>query len=588
MAYNIPENKIFEIKSAVNIVDIVGEYVQLKKTGKNHTGLCPFHAEKTPSFTVSADKQMFYCFGCHVGGDVFSFLMQHDNISFIEAVKLVANRGGIEIISKDMPQEQRKNIEQRESIFNINMEAMNCFQRALKNKTIGRNAMDYLIKKRGMTADIIEKFNIGYAPSGWDNLVRYFLRESFPLKLAHKAGLIIPKPKGGYYDRFRDRIIFPIKDISGRVIGFGGRVMNDSLPKYLNSPETPVYDKSRSLYGLYQSKSKCRQLKTVYIVEGYFDLLALYSQGIENAAASLGTALTRQHIRVLKGYASEMILVYDSDEAGINAARRSLEVFTKEKVDARILILPKGHDPDSYLRKHGHDAFIKLASKSLSIIPFMIHSSVKKHGLSINGKLKIIAELKQPLALLDDSVARSLYIKQLSEQLNTDEMAVLEEVRKTSFGKKLKTKGHESESKIKLADTGLDSSRMEKEIIKIMLHCPAILEDIKNQNILEGFINNDLKSIGYLILDRADMPDKTDIMTCIGQDKNKQRIIASLSTCDVPYKKKECLVLINRQFDFQIKRLNKKKRIQQLSEQFDAARDKTEQNKLLKQLEQAL
>jgi len=347
LAVYIPEEKINDIKNSADIVDIISEVVVLKKSGKNFLGLCPFHSEKTPSFTVSPDKQIFYCFGCNAGGNVFSFLMKQHGLSFPEAARMLARRYGIDIPVRTMSLEQKRRISERESVLAINRQAMDFFRCALIENASGKKAMEYLLK-RGISRD---DFKLGYAPEGWDNLAIYFSKNKQSDRLVEKSGLIIPrKGKSGFYDRFRSRIIFPIFDVSMQVIGFGGRVMDDSLPKYLNSPETPVYNKSRSLYGLHMAKGKCRETRTVFIVEGYFELLALHQHGIQNSVATLGTSLTPEHVQILRGFigkSGRVVLVYDSDIAGIKDAQRSIEVYDKGYVDASILVLHDGYEPDS-------------------------------------------------------------------------------------------------------------------------------------------------------------------------------------------------------------------------------------------------
>jgi DNA primase len=271
----IPEEKIAEIKDACNIVDVVGETVLLKKAGKNYLGLCPFHAEKTPSFTVSPDKQMFYCFGCGEGGNVFSFLMKQQGTSFPETVKLLAERTGVALPEQRQTPEQKRRLSEREAILDLNDLTVGLYQKTLQRDPRGQAARDYL-SKRGFRTEVIEAYRIGFAPAGWDNLTRYFERRGVPLDVAYKAGLVAPRRQGqGYYDRFRERIIFPIANHRGKVIAFGGRVLDDALPKYLNSPETEIYRKSHSLYGLDIAQAHCRAAEQVYIVEGYFDVIAL-------------------------------------------------------------------------------------------------------------------------------------------------------------------------------------------------------------------------------------------------------------------------------------------------------------------------
>ena len=435
MAIYIPEDKISEIKNTVDIVDIISDVVTLKKTGKNYIGLCPFHSEKTPSFTVSPEKKIFHCFGCQAGGNVFTFIMKNEGISFPEAVRVIAAKCGIDIPARRLSQGEKRKISEREKLLDVNRQAMAYFCNILSNSATGKNAKEYL-KKLKINKQIIKGFDLGYAHEVWDNLTSYFLKKKISPTLLENSGLIIPRKKGsGFYDRFRGRIIFPIFNISSQVIGFGGRVMDDSDPKnakYLNSPETPVYNKSSSLYGLNKAKDKLREYKTVFIVEGYFDLLALQQHDIINSVATLGTSLTAEHVRLIRGYigkTGKVILVYDSDDAGLKAAYRSIEIFDKGYVDAKIMVLPDGYDPDSYLFKFGKKSFMDEYKRAKSIMAFLIDFSEKKHGNSIEGKIQIISDMKKPLSAINDSVARSLYVKELAERLGIDESAVLEKVR---------------------------------------------------------------------------------------------------------------------------------------------------------------
>ncbi|NVM57965.1 MAG: DNA primase [Desulfobacterales bacterium] len=393
MAGFIPEDKIADVRNAANIVDVISEYVALKKAGKNFLGLCPFHAENRPSFTVSQEKQIFHCFGCRQGGNVFTFVMQYHNLSFPEAVRSLAQKYGIEIPTREMSPSQRRKLEEKERLFQLNQEAADYFKGVLLESPLGKRGRDYLTRRQ-MAAQVIDRFGLGYAPGGWSNLVQYFSGKGVSLNDVEMAGLVIAKKGGGYYDRFRGRVIFPICDIHERVVGFGGRSLDDSLPKYLNSPETPVYHKSRTLYGLHVAKERSRQPGSVFTVEGYFDLLALHCHGIKNVVATLGTALTQEHVRILKGYAEQVILVFDSDEAGMKAAERSLPLFKEEKVDARIMILPEGKDPDSYVFEVGGDGFGQRAERALDLIEFLVVSAVKKYGLSPEGKIRIVEALK--------------------------------------------------------------------------------------------------------------------------------------------------------------------------------------------------
>lgn len=551
LAIYIPEDKILEIKNITDIVDIVSELVILKKTGKNYVGLCPFHAEKTPSFTVSPEKQIFHCFGCGTGGNVFSFLMKQEGLSFPEAVRVLARRYGVEMPVQKMSPEQKRRISEKESLLALNQTAMDYFRQVLLRSASGKAAMTYL-NERGMSKESLDNFNLGYAPGGWDNLTNIFLKKKIAPALVEKAGLIVSrKNKDGFYDRFRNRIIFPIYNVNMQLVGFGGRVLDDALPKYLNSPETPLYNKSRSLYGVQRAKQPCRQHDTVYIVEGYFDLLALHQHGIENTVATLGTSLTLEHVRLLKGYASKMVMVYDSDEAGIKAVLRSIGTFKIEAVDARIVVLPKGYDPDSFIMKFGHASFMKIASKSKGIMPFLIDSAIDKHGLSNEGKIRIVQDLKEPLSTVSDKVEESLYIKELAERIGVDEAAVQEEVRATPVGKKAALGGFHKQTEFKKWD------RLEQQIIKMMLQYPQILPEISEQNILDLFSDDGLKSIGKMVLAYKDDSQSriSDIMSSIDDDE-KRDLISHISIVDDSWNRENCLKILTR-FEFSRRRNEK-------------------------------
>ena len=602
MAIYISEDKITEIKNTVDIVDIISDVVTLKKTGKNYIGLCPFHSEKTPSFTVSPEKKIFHCFGCQAGGNVFTFIMKNEGISFPEAVRMIAAKCGIHIPAQKLSQGQKRKISQREELLDVNRQAMDYFCNILSNSATEKNPKEYL-KKRKINQDIIKGFALGYAPEGWDNLTRYLFKKKISPALLEKSGLIIPRKKGsGFYDRFRARIIFPIFNISSQVIGFGGRVMDDSDPKnakYLNSPETPVYNKSSSLYGLNRAKDKLRESKTVFIVEGYFDLLALHQHNIINSVATLGTSLTADHVLILRGYigkTGKVILVYDSDDAGLKAAYRSIEKFDKGYVDAKIMVLPDGYDPDSYLFKFGQKSFMDECSRAKSIMAFLIDYAEKKHGNSIEGKIQIISDMKKPLSAINDSVARSLYVKELAEKLGIDESAVLEKVREvcTVSSDQLHKKGVMGVSQGR--ELNKKESRIERQIIAMMLQYPEILPELNKRNILEYFESDTLKSIGKNILvytDKngsnspgVDVGNKivndinvSEIMNLI-DDKGKRRIIAALALEEESWQFEGCIKLIT-QF-IEIRRNSRNKSF--IEKQIREAEKKNDQELLLKLL----
>jgi DNA primase len=607
LAALIPEDKISEIKNAADIVDVVSETVLLKKAGKNFIGLCPFHSEKTPSFTVSPDKQIFHCFGCSAGGNVFSFLMKQEGLSFPEAARHLAKRYGVDIPEGPLSQEQRKRMSERESLLDLNRRAMDFYHQTLVKNAAGETGRSYLFK-RGITQKTIEDFKLGFARDGWDHLLRFFSSKGIAPVQLEKSGLILSrKDNSGYYDRFRNRIIFPIFDVNMQTVGFGGRVLDDSLPKYLNSPETPVYSKSRSLYGIHRAKDKCRAAGTVFIVEGYLDLLALHQHGIENSVATLGTALTAEHVRLLTRYAGRMILVYDSDEAGIRSAQRCIEtfwqehvdfrredVFSEEKADTHILVLPAGHDPDSFVFENGPESFLAAASNSPGIITFLMDCAVRRHSLTPEGKLRIISELQEPLSAINDRVAQALYIQQLAERIGIAETAVLERVRAVADKKShlsasaARTAAPADEfQKISSAGSAPGTAelsdfnagiRFERRIIAMMLQFPEILPEIDKQNILGYFEDSTLQSIGNMILNFN--PTSADqVSELMSQIKNEQNesLIATLSMEEESWNRKGCLRLLGKFVDIRQKLRNNR----MLEEQIKAAEKSNDHDLLL-------
>ena len=552
MAGFISEDILSQVRDATSVVDVISEHVALKKAGKNFVGLCPFHADKKPSFTVSDEKQIFHCFGCGQGGNVFTFIMQYNNLSFPEAVRFLAQRSGIVIPTRKMSPSQKKEIEEKERLLKINKEAADYFRENLAHPGYGKRARDYL-NTRQMTQEVTDRFLLGYARESWTDLTQFFSRKGVPLDDVQKAGLVAAK-KGRHYDLFRDRIVFPIIDVHQRVLGYGARSLDEGLPKYLNSPDTPVYRKRRSLYGLHAAKDACRQKGSAFVVEGYFDLLALHCHGIRNVVATLGTALTRHQIRIMKGYASEMILVFDSDEAGIKAAERSLPLFLEEKVEARILILPEEKDPDAYIFAVGVDQFLRAAEKALGFMPFLIESAIKKHGLSLEGRVRVIESLKGPLGSLVDGVSRSVYIRDLAERLDIDESAILERVREAATKERPSISGPEPKG----------GSKLEESLVAMMLQSPQVLADFNLREIVEGFETLELKKIGQMILEKSASSRPVTGAELIAQTDDGQirNLISSLMVDEVQVDQGSCQKIV-RQYQVnlrkrQIKLLSKK------------------------------
>ncbi|MBT3388410.1 MAG: toprim domain-containing protein, partial [Desulfobacula sp.] len=371
---------------------------------------------------------------------------------------------------------------------------------------------------------------LGYSPAGWETVAAFLKKKGVATQEMLQSGLVLErKQKTGCYDRFRNRIMFPIFDVNMQVAGFGGRVMDEAMPKYMNSPETPVYIKSRMLYGLHKVRQLCRQEGSVYIVEGYFDFLSLYQHGIKNCVASLGTALTPDHIRILKGYAPKMTLVFDSDVAGLNAAKRSIKIFFQEGVDIRILTLPDGYDPDSYVMGKGKEAFLQLASNAMTVIQFLLKILIDTHGFSIEGRVKVLEEIKSYLLLIQDSALRSLYIKDIAERLQIDEQAVLGKIKEhylnnPNLNNPGSFPGIEKQNK-----TSLESDGREEQIVALMFHCPEVIPLIKDKGVINYFYSEKLKDLAKKILLAAQDDHSMVKLMANAENGDDQSLLASIA-----------------------------------------------------------
>ncbi|RPJ48325.1 MAG: DNA primase [Candidatus Latescibacterota bacterium] len=405
-----------EVRAASDIVGVVGGYVRLRKAGRNHKGLCPFHKEKTPSFIVSPDRQTFHCFGCGKGGDVFRFIMEIDGVRFPDALRLLAERAGIRIPEKTDLRAQEK----RERIFGLLASAARFYQGELRSAS-AEPARRFLQARR-LSKETAELFGLGYAPGGWRALREKARSEGFTDEEMGEAGLVVAKEGSNPYDRFRDRLLFPIHNVGGRVIGFGGRILGDGEPKYLNSPETELFRKGEGLYGLSVTKGEIRSAGEAVLVEGYTDLLALYQGGIRNAVAPLGTAFTPSQARLLSNYAERVLVLFDGDEAGLRAALRSLETLAGEGLAVRVVELPAGSDPDSFLREKGKEPLEALMRAALPLVPFLL-------GRAGGGDRESgLRDLVRVLASMKDEIRRSLFVREAAERTGVSEEILHREV----------------------------------------------------------------------------------------------------------------------------------------------------------------
>jgi len=419
-----PDEIIEEVRLSNDLVEVVSEYVRLEKRGGGYFGLCPFHNEKTPSFHVEPVRQFYYCFGCNNGGNVFHFIMNIENLSFPDALRLLADRAGIVLPEPDNQEEQQR-IRLRKRIIEINRAAARFYFSCLASEK-GREALKYL-HSRGLSNRIIRQFGLGYAPDEWSSLSDHLLREGFEESILIQSGLAIKSKNGGLIDRFRGRIIFPIFDIRGNVVAFGGRVLDDSIPKYINSPETPCYSKGRELFGLNLAK-KSRE-KKLLVVEGYMDVISLHQAGIDFAVASLGTALTSMQGRLLKKYADEVILSYDSDSAGQKATERGLEILNRVGCQAKILQIPDGKDPDEFIRKNGPEKFKMLIDRAISVLEYKINVLKNTYSSgSEEDRLSFLNGVAELLTERDNFLEREIFIRKISEDYGISADALHAEV----------------------------------------------------------------------------------------------------------------------------------------------------------------
>ena len=413
----ISEEVIEKIKDGNDIVDIISESVKLRKVGRNYQGLCPFHSEKTPSFSVSQDKQVFKCFGCGEGGNVITFVMKNRNLDFNETIRFLADRAHITLEENE---ELKKTNEKRDVYYKLHIEAARYFFNNLKED----KDMRAYFYKRGMTDYTIRTFGLGYALNSWDSLLRYLKALHYSEDEIVKSGLATKNDKGKVYDRFRNRIMFPVFDVRGRVIGFGARVMDDSKPKYLNSPETPIFQKGTNLYGLNFALKNSKE-KNLIIVEGYMDCISLSQAGIKNVVASLGTALTKVQAKLLKRYSEEVYISYDADNAGQIATVRGLDILRAEGISVRVILIPRGKDPDDFIRAEGKDKFLELVQKALPLIDYKILKA--KEGLDFKSEEGRITYAKRVVLILNelDPIEKDVYLQKVSEDAGISESVLM-------------------------------------------------------------------------------------------------------------------------------------------------------------------
>jgi DNA primase len=543
------EDTISRVRDSIDIVDFVSGYVSLKKTGKNHVGLCPFHAEKTPSFSVNTEKQIFHCFGCGVGGNVFKFIELHEGLTFPEAVRKLAARSGIQLPDDDRSRIQDKQTgEEKKTLLRVVADAADYFRGEFEGE--GGSAARSYLKKRGVSEQAAKDFALGYARPEWDGLLRFLKHKGHAPSVMEKAGLIIKRTDGdGFYDRFRGRIIFPIRDISDQVIAFGGRVMDDSLPKYLNSPETPLYSKSNVLYCLDKAKEAARKYDHFIIVEGYLDALACHQYGVRNATATLGTALTEGHLRLMRRFTKNLKLIFDPDPAGVKAALRSFDLLAGSGMVAKVVSLPGGDDPDTYLKKNGYDAFSACLRRSVPLMDFVLGQVVKEGaGAPIGEKVARAGEMMGFIAKLPSSIERNHYLKKTSEALDVAESDLRQElskaIKKTPAGRGTEQTASPVRQQHPKAEEILIHLLLKDETI-----AKSLLEEVKPEDFSDPLYRRAAEKIFTILRERGVL----DPGSLIDEgDEELNRLISHYSVLEMDYEDpqkhcRDCVDLLKQQ-----------------------------------------
>ena len=457
----ISDTTIELIRSRANIVDIISEYTDLKKSGSSFKGLCPFHNEKTPSFTVDDRKQLFHCFGCGAGGDVVSFIMQKEGLSYKESLEYLANKTGVTITYNDSSSQNPKNKE----LYEINKDVMMFYY---KNLLTNRDAINYL-KKRGLSSSIVNKFMLGFAKNSWDDLLNYGEYKGYDRNDLEDIGLIKKSSKGKYYDKYRNRIIFPIINHYGNVIGFGGRSIDDQMPKYLNSPESSIFKKRYNLYGL--NVYKRQKKKDIILVEGYMDVIALNNHGIDYAVASLGTALTDDQAKLIKRYADNVYICYDRDVAGMKATDKACDIFLNNGVVAKVIILEEGLDPDDFIKKYGQEKFLEKKSQALDVYNYKYNKILDLYSkANENEKFEKLDLFIEFLASIDKELTREIFINNVSTLFNIDKSTLNEAINKYSTDTGNRMNYSNKKNKIIIPEKKKSFNTIELEILRLIFN----------------------------------------------------------------------------------------------------------------------
>ena len=498
------DDLIEEVRMKNDIVDVISGYVRLQKKGNNYFGLCPFHNEKSPSFSVSRSKQMYHCFGCGVGGNVFTFIMEYENFTFLEALKFLAERAGVELPKMEYSKEQKEKADLKTTLLEVNKVAAQYFFMQLMSPG-GAVGKEYL-NKRGLSDDVIKSFGLGYSNKYSDDLYKFLRGRGYSEDIIRQAGLISTSEKGGVYDKFWNRVMFPIMDANNRVIGFGGRVMGDGKPKYLNSPETLIFDKSRNLYGL----NRARQSRKPYFIlcEGYMDVISLHKAGFTNAVASLGTAFTSGHASLIKRYVSTVYLTYDSDEAGTKAALRAVPILREAGISAKVIKMDPYKDPDEFIKNEGAEAFEKRIEDAHNGFMFSMEVLSRQYDLySPEGKTAFFKEAASKLIEFEDELERNNYTEAVARAYNVSFESLQKLVAKVAVLKGMATPAARAESTVK--EKKKDDGRLhsQKLLLTWLIEEPNLYNSIKQYISPDDFTEDLYKTVAELLFKQFEEGD---------------------------------------------------------------------------------
>lgn len=532
------EDLIEEVRARNDIVDVISGYVKLQRKGSSYFGLCPFHNEKSPSFSVSPDKQMYYCFGCGAGGNVFTFIMEYENYTFPEAMKFLADRAGIELPSQETTAQMRQEQDLKAQILEVNKQAARYYYYQLRTEN-GAHAMEYLTK-RGITEETMKSFGLGFSNQYSNDLYQYLKRKGISDELLKQSGLMNVDERHGMYDKFWNRVIFPIQDVNGRVIGFGGRVMGDGKPKYLNSPETAVFDKSRNLYGLNMARTSRK--KYVLLCEGYMDVIAMHQAGFKNAVASLGTAFTAQHALLLKRYAEEVILTYDSDEAGKKAALRAIPILKAVGISTKVLHMEPYKDPDEFIKTEGAEKFQERIDRAENSFLFELSVLEKSYQMSDpESKTMFFREVAAKLMEFEQELERENYIEAVAVRYGVgfenlrkmvNQLAMKGYVPKTEEPRREK-KTHEKESGMK---------KSQKLLLTWLIEYPKLFETVRKYITPEHFTEELYQTVASMLYRQQEEGEMNPAKIInYFEDSEQQRQVAELFNTTVPVEKREDL-----------------------------------------------